>query len=165
MADHELQWRVHRLRAGARLPTRAHPGDAGWDLCYCAPEAQDDRPPTLKRAGDLHFMECPTGLAMAFSPGWVFKIEARSGLASRHGVSVLAGVVDSGYRGELVVLLRVPVVVEDGRVRCALSIAHGDRVAQGLFLPVPPVLPVEVESADQLPQSVRGAGGWGSSGR
>ena len=160
-----LVWQVCRLRPAARLPSQAHPGDAGWDLHYCAPEGRESDPPPLKNSGDAYWMELPTGLAMAFSPGWVFKIEARSGLAVRHGVSVLAGVVDAGYRGELVVLLRVPVTLKDGRAEPVVAIKHGDRVAQGLFLPVPEVEPLEVGTAEELPGSVRGEGGWGSTGR
>lgn len=165
METPDLEWRVCRLRPSARLPTRAHQHDAGWDLYYCAPEGQEGQPPALRTSGDLHFHELATGLSMAFSPGWVFKIEARSGLAVRHGVSVLAGVVDAGYRGELVVLLRVPVVADGGGVQPACAIRHGDKIAQGLFLPVPRTAPVEVDSVDALPQSQRGEGGWGSSGR
>lgn len=150
---------MKRLRAGARLPTRAHTDDAGWDLYYCAPEGHEAAAPPLTACGDTHFVRLSTGLAMAFSPGWYFKIEARSGWASRYGVAVLAGVVDAGYRGEVVVLMRVPVDA-DGRPLC--RIAHGDKVAQGLFLPVPAVEPVE---AAELPESLRGEAGWGSTGR
>ena len=160
----ELDWRIARLRAAARVPTRAHPDDAGWDLYYCAPEGREHEAPALRTAGDIHFFELPTGLAMAFSPGWMFKIEARSGLAVKHGCSVLAGVVDAGYRGELVVLLRVPMTRDAERAVPACTIKHGDRIAQGLFLPVPRVTPEEV-AADALPPSHRGEGGWGSSGR
>lgn len=158
----EIEWRVRRLRPSARLPARAHADDAGWDLFYCAAAGREGEPPPVKTCGDLHFLELPTGLQMAFSAGWVFKIEARSGLAVRHGISVLAGVVDAGYRGELVVLLRVP-VNSDGSP--AVPIKHGDKIAQGLFLPVPRTAPVEVHEAEELPASVRGAGGWGSTGR
>jgi dUTP pyrophosphatase len=150
----DLEWRVRRLRASAKLPTKAHADDAGWDLYYCAPEGSEGAAPSLTASGDARFVALPTGLAMAFSPGWVFKIEARSGWASKFGVSVLAGVVDAGYRGEVIVLLRVPA---DGSCR----IAHGDKIAQGLFLPVPEVAPVEV---DELPGSLRGTKGWGSTG-
>lgn len=154
-----LEWRVKRLRAAARLPTRAHADDAGWDLYYCAPDGHDGGGPPLIASGDTRFVKLPTGLAMAFSPGWYFKIEARSGWASRYGVSVLAGVVDAGYRGEVVVLMRVPV---DGEGRALCPIAHGDKIAQGVFLPVPLVAPVEVE---ELPASLRGENGWGSTGQ
>ena len=153
-----LEWRVRKLRAAAKMPTRAHADDAGWDLYYCAPEGREGVAPPLTACGDARFVALPTGLAMAFSAGWVFKIEARSGWASKFGVSVLAGVVDAGYRGEVVVLLRVPV---DAEGRALFPIAHGDKVAQGLFLPVPAVTPVEV---DELPASLRGEAGWGSTG-
>lgn len=161
----DIDWRVRRLRAGARLPTRAHPDDAGWDLYYCAPEGKENEPPLLRSNGDIHVYELSTGLSMAFSAGWVFKIEARSGLAVRYGISVLAGVVDAGFRGELIVLLGVPVERDANGVRPLAKIAHGDRIAQGIFLPVPRTEPVEVFSNDDLPASVRGVGGWGSSGR
>lgn len=165
MSGLDLDWSVCRLRPAARLPTRAHASDAGWDLYYCAPEGREGEAPPLRSAGDIHFLELSTGLAMAFSIGWVFKIEARSGLAVRYGVSALAGVVDAGYRGEVVVLLRVPVVPDGGGVKSVCPIKHGDRIAQGLFLPVPRTAPMEVDSAGGLPTSMRGEGGWGSSGR
>lgn len=161
-----LEWTVFRTRPGARLPTKAHPvEDAGWDLYYAAETGREDEPAQARSVGDSLLFELGTGLEMAFSPGWFFKIEARSGWARQHGVQVLAGVVDSGYRGEVVVLLRVPLVQgPDGASSPAWTIRHGDKIAQGVFLPVPIVTPVEVFGRGGLATSVRQEKGWGSSG-
>jgi dUTP pyrophosphatase len=138
---------VQRLRPDATVPRRAHPGDAGLDLvavegCTLAP-------------GGRHAV--PTGLAIAVPQGWAGLVTPRSGLARRSGVTVAnaPGLIDSGYRGELMVLL-VNLGAETH------TIAPGDRVAQLLLTPVAVVDALEVE---ELPDSDgRGAGGFGSSG-
>ncbi|HEY6834830.1 MAG TPA: dUTP diphosphatase [Gaiellaceae bacterium] len=137
---------VLRLREDAVLPERAYPGDAGLDLAAC--ERHELGP------GERAIV--PTGLAVAIPEGYAGFVQPRSGLAARHGVSVVnaPGLVDSGYRGELrVVLLNTdleePFVVEPGM-----------RIAQLVVLPVPPVELAEVE---ELPESERGVRGFGSS--
>lgn len=129
------------------MPTRAHPGDAGLDLVAVGPH---DLPPGGRAA-------VGTGLAIAIPEGHAGLVVPRSGLARRHGVTVAnaPGLIDSGYRGELIVLL---VNLGDAPHR----IAPGDRIAQLVVTPVALPSPVETEV---LPGSDgRGEGGFGSTG-
>ena len=142
-----IELAIRRLRDDAVLPERAYSGDAGLDLAAC--ERVELAPG--ERA------TVPTGLAVAIPEGFAGFVQPRSGLAARHGLTVVnsPGLVDSGYRGELrVVLLNTdtsePFVVEPGM-----------RIAQLVVLPVPELELVEV---DELPDSERGADGFGSSG-
>lgn len=138
---------VKRLdRAGARLPERAHPGDAGLDLFAAA---DVDIPP-----GEARLVG--TGLAIELPPGTEGQIRPRSGLALRHAVTVLnaPGTVDAGYRGEIGILL-----VNHGRE--AFRVRQGMRVAQ---LVVTPVVEVEVVEADALSETARAGDGFGSTG-
>ena len=137
---------VRRLRPDAQVPTRAYAGDAGIDLAAC--ERVELAP------GERALV--PTGLAVAIPAGYAGYVQPRSGLATKHGISIVntPGLVDSGYRGELLVNLlntdpREPFVVEPGM-----------RIAQLVVLAVPEVEPVEVE---ELPDSERGDRGFGSS--
>lgn len=137
---------ITRLREDAVVPERAYPGDAGLDLAAC--ERVELGPGQRALVG--------TGLAVAIPEGYAGFVQPRSGLAARHGLSVVnsPGLVDSGYRGELrVVLLNTdasePFVVEAGM-----------RIAQLVILPVPELELVEV---DELPGSERGVRGFGSS--
>lgn len=138
---------VKRLdRAGARLPERAHPGDAGLDLFAAA---DVDIPP-----GEARLVG--TGLAIELPPGTEGQVRPRSGLALRHAVTVLnaPGTVDAGYRGEIGILL-----VNHGRE--AFRVRQGMRVAQ---LVVTPVVAVEVVEADALSETARAGDGFGSTG-
>jgi dUTP pyrophosphatase len=135
-----------RLRAEAVLPARAYPGDAGLDLAAC--ERVELAPGGRAVVG--------TGLAVAIPAGHAGFVQPRSGLAASHGITVVnsPGLVDTGYRGELkVVLLNTdrdePFVVEPGM-----------RIAQLVVLPVVTPRPIEV---DELPASERGEKGFGSS--
>jgi dUTP pyrophosphatase len=135
-----------RLREDAVLPERAYDGDAGLDLAAC--ERVELQPGTRAVVG--------TGVAVAIPEGHAGFVQPRSGLAARHGIAVVnsPGLVDSGYRGELkVVLLNTdrdePFVVEPGM-----------RIAQLVVVPVATPRPVEV---DELPGSERGEKGFGSS--
>jgi dUTP pyrophosphatase len=137
---------IRRLRPDAQVPTRAYDGDAGIDLAAC--ERVELGP------GERALVS--TGLAVAIPAGYAGYVQPRSGLATRHGISIVntPGLVDSGYRGELLVNLlntdpREPFVVEPGM-----------RIAQLVVLAVPEVDPVEVE---ELPESERGDRGFGSS--
>ena len=140
--------RCKRLSDAARLPTRAHEGDAGLDL-YAA-EAARLEPGERASVG--------TGIAVAIPPGHAGLVLPRSGLAARHGISVVnaPGLIDSGYRGEVRVLL-----LNTDRSD-AFEIEAGDRIAQLLLTPF--AAPT-VEQADDLDATTRGAGGFGSSGR
>ena len=129
------------------LPSQAYAGDAGLDLAAC------ERVELGPGARAL----VPTGLAVAIPEGYAGYVQPRSGLAAKHGISIVntPGLVDSGYRGELLVNL---VNHDDADT---FVVEPGMRIAQLVILPVPSVELVEV---DELPQSERGAGGFGSSG-
>lgn len=138
---------VRRLDADIPLPSYAHPGDAGADLCTTV----DVRLEPGERA------LVPTGLAVAIPEGFVGLVHPRSGLAARCGLSIVnsPGTVDAGYRGEVKVMLvnldpREPVVLD-----------RGDRIAQLVVQQVEQARFVEV---DELPDSERGEGGHGSTG-
>jgi len=137
---------IQRLRDDAIVPERAYAGDAGLDLSAC--ERVELAPGERALVG--------TGLAVAIPDGYAGFVQPRSGLAARHGLTVVnsPGLVDSGYRGELRVVLlntdaKQPFLVEPGM-----------RIAQLVVLPIPELELVEVE---ELPPSERGVRGFGSS--
>jgi dUTP pyrophosphatase len=142
--------KIKRL-SGARdvpLPVRMSGGAAGFDLHAAIADAAAIGP------GGIRVVPC--GLAMAIPPGYEAQIRPRSGLASRHGITVVnsPGTVDSDYRGEIKVAL-----INLGRE--AFRIEPGMRIAQIVILPVPQVELVEV---DELDATARGAGGFGHTG-
>jgi len=145
--------RVKAVGPNAVVPTRSNLSDAGWDLY-----ASED---VTIRGGDRKLVK--TGIAMQIPDEWVGLIWPRSGMSVKQGTDVLAGVIDSGYRGEIQVCLyntnhKLPLFTEeDGTI----EIKAGDRIAQILFQRVPDVELVEVED---LTQSDRGDKGFGSSG-
>lgn len=145
-----LGLRVARLRPDAVLPRYATDGAAGLDLSAALDE------PLL--VGPRARVRVPTGLVVALPPGCEGQVRPRSGLAFKHGLTVLnaPGTIDEDYRGELAVLL-----VNLGEE--AVRILPGDRIAQ---LVVAPVTRVAVESAEisELEPTARGAGGFGSTG-
>ena len=141
-----IDLQIRRLREGAVVPVRAYAGDAGLDLSSC--ERVELGPGERSTVG--------TGLAVAIPDGYAGFVQPRSGLAARHGLTIVnaPGLVDSGYRSEVKVVLlntdaREPFVVEPGM-----------RIAQLVVTPVPEVEPVEVE---ELPEAERGVRGFGSS--
>jgi len=135
-----------RLRPEAVVPSRAYAGDAGLDLASCE---RVELPP-----GERALVG--TGLAVAIPDGYAGFVQPRSGLATKHGISIVntPGLVDSGYRGEL----RVALINTDARE--TFVVEPGMRIAQLVVVPVPGVEPVEV---DELPESERGVRGFGSS--
>jgi dUTP pyrophosphatase len=137
---------VLRVDATLPLPAYARPDDAGLDLCAAEPVTLAPGARAL----------VPTGIALAIPPGFAGFVLPRSGLALRHGVTVLntPGLVDAGYRGEIKVLL-----VNHGDAPVSLS--RGERVAQ---LVVQRVERVALAPVAELPESARGAGGFGSTG-
>ena len=142
-----MELRFKLLAEAARLPKAAHPGDAGLDL-HAAEEAMIG--PSGGRAS------VGTGLAVEIPPGHAGLVLPRSGLAAKHGIALVnaPGLIDSGYRGEIRVLL---LNTDPGE---PLEIEVGDRIAQLLVVPF-----VEAEPIDaQLSTSERGEGGFGSSG-
>ena len=139
---------VRRLDPDLPLPAYAHPGDAGADLCA----AEDVVLPPGGRA------TVGTGLAVAVPDGFAAFVHPRSGLAARHGITVVnaPGTVDAGYRGEVRVVLLNTDRDEPFTVR------RGDRIAQ---LVVQPVTNVRFLDVAELPPTPRGEGGFGSTGR
>lgn len=139
---------IRRLRPDAVVPSRAYAGDAGLDLAACE---RVELPP-----GERAIV--PTGLAVAIPDGHAGFVLRRSGLAANNGVTVLnaPGLIDSGYRGEVLVIL-----LNTDRSE-TFVVEPGTRVAQLVVLPITAVDAVEV---DELPASERGARGHGSSGR
>lgn len=143
----EIQVSFKRLDRELPPPERAHPGDAGWDLRSAIAVGLAPGERAL----------VPTGVAVAIPDGYTGLVLPRSGLAARLGVGVVngPGLIDSGYRGEVKVVL-----INHGDA--PVSFDRGERIAQLVIVPVPVVRLVEV---DELPDSVRGAGGFGSTGR
>ena len=143
-----MQLPILKLKDEARLPVRAHEGDAGLDLYAC--EAAHIGPGERWSVGTGVGVEIPEGHAGLVLP--------RSGLARDHGIALVnaPGLIDSGYRGELRVLLLNTDPAETFRVE------PGDRIAQLVITPIATPEPVE---ADALNESARGQGGFGSSGR
>jgi dUTP pyrophosphatase len=139
---------VRRLDPGLPPPVYAHPGDAGADLRAAA----DVVLPPGGRA------TVGTGLAVAVPDGYAAFVHPRSGLASRHGITVVnaPGTVDAGYRGEVKVVLLNTDPAEPFTIR------RGDRIAQ---LVVQPVTRVRFVDVAELPPTPRGEGGFGSTGR
>jgi dUTP pyrophosphatase len=139
---------VIKLQEGAQLPSRAHEGDAGLDLYAC--ESAHIGPGERWSVGTGVGVEIPDGHAGLVLP--------RSGLARDHGIALVnaPGLIDSGYRGELRVLLLNTDPAETFRVE------PGDRIAQLVLTPIITPAPVE---ATALTESARGGGGFGSSGR
>ena len=144
--------RVVRTHARAALPHYASDGAAGLDLT-----AAIDAPLVLE---SLERAKVPTGLIIALPPGHEGQVRPRSGLAAKHGLTVLnaPGTIDEDYRGELAVLLV-------NLSRDTVTIAPGERIAQLVVSPVTRALVLEVESVDELGSTTRGAGGFGSTGR
>ena len=138
-----------KLRPDANVPRYMTADAAGMDL-----SAALDAPITLAPGASA---AVPTGLAMAIPRGFEGQVRPRSGLARKHGITVLnaPGTIDADFRGEVMVLL-----VNLGRE--PFPIATGERIAQ---LVVAPVVQAEVAEVDALDETERGAGGFGSTGR
>lgn len=143
-----MKLRFKRLTDAAHPPERAHDGDAGYDLR--AVEAVTIGPGERASVG--------TGIAVAIPDGHAGLVLPRSGLAARHGIALVnaPGLIDSGYRGELRVLL-----LNTDREQ-PFEVAPGDRIAQLVLVAY---AGAEAEEADELDATVRGDGGFGSTGR
>ena len=140
--------RFKRLRPGAIIPKRGTPESAGLDLSACL------EGPLILKAGETALV--PTGLAAELPQGTAGMVYARSGLAAKLGIALAngVGVVDSDYRGELAVPLR-------NHGSDDFILIPGDRIAQ---LVVTPVLFPNIEEAETLGETLRGGGGFGSTG-
>jgi dUTP pyrophosphatase len=143
-----VELRVRRLHPDAVLPNRAHPADAGLDMVSVEHV-------TLAPGGGRAMVG--TGIAVEIPEGWAGLVCPRSGLATKHGISVVngPGVVDAGYRGELRVVLLNTDPTEP------FEIAPGDRIAQ---LVLTPVLLADVVEVQELAVATRGDAGFGSTG-
>ena len=139
---------VRRLDPGVPLPAYALDGDAGADVCT----AED----VVLAPGERALVS--TGIAIALPPGYAAFAHPRSGLATRHGVSLVnaPGTIDSGYRGE------IKLIVINHDPRETLHLSRGERVAQLVFQRVEHA---SFEEVDELPVSPRGVAGHGSTGR
>lgn len=147
-ANQPLDVALVRLDPGLPLPVYAHPGDAGADLYLTA---------DVKIAPGERVL-VGTGVAIALPEGYAAFVHPRSGLAARHGLTIVnaPGTVDAGYRGEIKVILLNSDAVEP------VALRRGDRIAQ---LVVQRVERVAFREVDDLPATARGAGGHGSTGR
>jgi len=141
-----IELAIRRLREDAIIPERAYAGDAGLDLAAC--ERVELAPGERATVG--------TGLAVAIPEGYAGFVQPRSGLAARHGITIVntPGLVDSGYRGELRVILL------NTDTRQSFVVERGMRIAQLVVVPTPEFELLEVE---ELPESERGVRGFGSS--
>ncbi|UYL87444.1 deoxyuridine triphosphatase [Arthrobacter phage Pureglobe5] len=148
-AESEIRMRltvdVQRLDNEAVIPIQAQPSDAGYDLCAVESYVID--------AGQREFFR--TGIAVAIPEGHVGYIKPRSGLAAKYGIDVLGGVIDSGYRGE------VGVILLNTDSHHSYAVTAGDRIAQ---LVIQPVVSVAFREVLDLTPSERGVGGFGSTG-
>jgi dUTP diphosphatase len=142
----EAAIKVKLLRAGAQLPTRGTPGASGLDLYACL-DADIDLHPDVTLV--------PTGIAVEVPRGFEVQVRPRSGLA-RRGVNVILGTVDSDYRGEVFVNMHTIGTLQSYRIQ------NGDRIAQLVVARVEMLPVVEIE---ELSDSARGEGGFGSTGR
>ncbi len=147
-----LNLEIKKLHPEANIPTKANPADAGLDL-YCFPK--NGSPYAEIAPGKSALVG--TGVSVSIPDGYFGYIRSRSGLASKSHLEVGAGVVDSGYTGEVCVLLRN----HGDRIQYLVA---GDRIAQLLILPVPKVNVIQVEEFSQVIGN-RGGGGFGSSGQ
>ena len=147
MEEGRIPITVHRIDPGLPLPEYAHDGDAGADLRTTVDAVLEPGERTT----------LPTGLAIALPRGYAAFVHPRSGLAARHGVTIVnaPGTVDAGYRGEI----RVTLLNTDAHA--PVKFERGDRIAQ---LVVQRVEQAEFVEADALPDTERGAGGFGSTG-
>jgi dUTP pyrophosphatase len=136
---------IRRLRPNARVPEQAYEGDAGLDLAACDP--------VVLEPGERAVVA--TGLAVEIPEGFAGFVQPRSGLAARHGIGIVnaPGLIDSGYRGEIRVVL-----LNTGRE--SFAVEPGMRIAQLVIAPVAAVRLIEVE---ELATSERGSRGFGSS--
>ncbi len=142
-----VEVQLKMLDAGLEVPSYAHPGDAGADL-----RARED---VLLQPGERRLV--PTGVAIALPAGFVALIHPRSGLATKHGLTIVnaPGTVDAGYRGEISVTLL------NTDVRHAIELRRGDRIAQ---MVIQRVEYAQFVTVNELSGSARGAGGFGSTG-
>lgn len=135
---------IKKLNNEAKLPQYAHPGDAGMDIYSCEEAVLEPGRQTMVK----------TGISMAIPEGFVGLIWDKSGLAAKHGIKTMAGVVDSGYRGEVCI-----VMINLGKG--AYKVQKHTKIAQML---IQPIHAVNIKEAEELDSTSRGEGGFGSTG-
>lgn len=140
-----MKLKIKRLHLDAKLPSYAHPWDAGLDICTTEE--------TTILPGERKML--PTGLSFEIPEGYVGLVWDKSGLAKNHGITNLAGVIDSGFRGECMILS-----FNSGSEPHTFH--KGDKVAQIL---IQSINHFEIEEIQELSQTSRGEGGWGSTGK
>ena len=140
---------IKKLNSSAQLPTYKTSGASGMDLMACIEKTINLEP------GKSCLV--PTGLSVAFPKEYEIQIRPRSGLAAKNNISVLntPGTIDSDYRGELKIILF-------NHSKVNFTINNNDRVAQMILTPI---IKMELEESDKLPDSIRGEGGFGSTGK
>jgi dUTP pyrophosphatase len=147
--------RVKRLHEDAKLPTKAHDGDLGYDL-YALEN-------TVIRGGSVGIVD--TGIACDFPDNYGALIRDRSSVATKANLLVVAGVIDNGYKGQIKVAFHNPlfkVANSPGQLQSLdVEIQKGDKIAQMILMPV---VTMPVEEVDELTDSSRGTGGFGSTG-
>jgi len=143
---------LQRLNAAATMPSYQTPGAAGMDLAACLPDRAGG---VILQPGDISVI--PTGLALALPDGFEGQVRPRSGLSTKYGITVpnAPGTIDGDYRGELRVAL-----INLGRE--PFTVTHAMRIAQ---LVIAPVVRARLVEADSLDATIRGEGGFGSTGR
>ncbi|MEM4756350.1 MAG: dUTP diphosphatase [Candidatus Woesearchaeota archaeon] len=140
-----MKLKIKKLHPDAILPKYAHPGDAGLDI-YTIED---------KILAPSERYTFKTGIAMEFDPGYVALIKDRSGLAAKQGLTTFAGVIEYTYRGELG-------IVAFNSSNQPIEIKKGDKIAQMLIMPI---ITVDVEEVQELSETIRGTGGFGSTGK
>jgi dUTP pyrophosphatase len=140
-----MKIKMKKLEEDAKLFTYAHEGDAGLDIY-----SYEDK--TMK-AGTREMIS--TKIALALEKGYVGLVWDKSGMAAKHGIKTMAGVIDSGYRGEVQIVL-LNTTNED------YKITKGDKIAQLL---IQPIINAEIEEVQNLDDTTRGEGGFGSTGK
>lgn len=148
MADTRPKLSCKLLTSTAKCPTQAHSEDAGYDL-YAAINEDYVIPPCGKNT-------IPVGIALAIPKGWYGRIAGRSGLASKYGINVLGGVVDSGYRGE------ISVILHNTDNFCSFTVTPGMKIAQMI---IEKHLSAEFVLVDDLDLTERAENGFGSTGK
>lgn len=139
-----MKLKIKKLTEEAKLFSYAHEGDAGMDVYSC-----ED---TIIKVGERKVVK--TGIAVALEPGFVALVWDKSGLAAKKGIKTMAGVIDSGYRGEVgIVMLNTS--------REDHIINKHDKIAQIL---IQPIISAEIEEVTSLDETIRGKGGFGSTG-
>lgn len=165
--------KVKRVRSDAIIPTKAHDRDAGWDF-YWSPqrypewderrEYDDSLEESIKKSyrtdGFKSWLVLDTGISISIPKGYCMVLFGRSGLALNNGFDMMAGVIDSGYTGEIRVILSVPSDTRGLTCNSIYKINFGFKCAQGLILPVPEV---NLVVTNDLEESERGEKGYGSS--